>query len=121
MSSYADHAFKVGFFGDIALQAVNKLEGGNFAGFGPYFAHHGPVASVFIAGGMLYAFGLVYEKSGAPMTIPCTAAYGAALDLAFRYGRFMPSLDEYYATEPVLVTAFWGAVPMSLPLILFKK
>lgn len=102
-------ALVVGGVGDAALQTlVNN-------GYGPwgldtYFGKHGAVESVFIAAGMMG----VFTAAAKPFLDDSAVQwflYGAGLDVAFRYSRIMPSLDNYYESMSVPASLFWGGAP----------
>lgn len=109
-----------GFVGDALLQVMTRYGMGGPTGWGltPYFRHHGPAESLFIAGGMMALFYIIYiDLLHLPVTWYYLAIYGVVLDYIFRVTRLFPSLDGYYAHLNYFWSAFWGAVPMMLPLI----
>jgi len=112
-----------GFAGDALLQIGDRNDMGGPTGWGlrNYFKHHGPVESVFIAGGMmsLFMIGFVYAV-GLPLTYTNLAVYGIIIDLVFRKLMIFPSLKEYYEYFGYVGSAFWIAVPMMIPLFLLK-
>lgn len=112
-ASLLKSAFFTGAAGDVALQACTLNNPYCFSwGFDPYFKHHGPVASIFIAAGMvvgamksyLFLFG-----NPSPWGL---MAWGMAWDVAFRVTRVMPLLDTYYEQVSPLKTAIWGGLPL---------
>jgi hypothetical protein len=110
----------VGIAGDALLQlAVGPLRLGNW-GLVPYFAQHGRAESMTIAGGMMALFYALYALAGLPWTYACLALYGILLDLLFRWTRIYPSLDPYYRHLGYAASAFWGAIPMMLPLLFHR-
>jgi hypothetical protein len=115
-------AFMVGFIGDLLLQLLTKGLGlGGSSGFGliSYFNQHGVAESMFIAGGMLVFFNILYiNLIKLPLTVFNLALYGVILDLIFRLTMLFPSLHGYYQHLNYFWSAFWGAIPMILPLIL---
>lgn len=113
--SFKHKAFIVGFAGDAALQLLVQNGYGDW-GLSEYFERHGSVEAMFIAGGMMYAAAYVHEKltgGNEPLSL---FVYGAAVDVAFRYGRIFPSLDGYYAALTPVESAIWGGLPMVMPL-----
>ncbi len=106
---YSEKSFIVGVVGDTALQLLSP----SFPGWGlqPYFELHGPLESVFIAGGMMYGFARALEAVTEP-TVLVAFVYGVGLDFAFRGLRLFPSLDSYYDSLSVPLTALWGGLPM---------
>ncbi len=115
-------AFLTGYVGDLLLQMLTKSLGlGGSDGWGllSYFAQHGTTESLFIAGGMLTFFYIIYiYLIPMPLTLVNLAIYGVILDLIFRLTRLFPSLDGYYHHLNYLWSAVWGAIPMMLPLFL---
>jgi hypothetical protein len=105
-----------GFLGDAGLQFMVARGFGGPTGWGlkPYFAQHGAVESLFIAGGMLSLFYILYLYV-LPPTVQDLALYGVLLDLVFRRLSIFPSLAGYYAHLNYFWSAFWGAVPMLMP------
>jgi hypothetical protein len=107
-----------GFLGDAGLQILTKyfnLGGPTGWGLKPYFALHGAAESLFIAGGMLTIFYVAYLAVLPPNWI-YLAVYGVILDLLFRKTMLFSSLTGYYAHLNYFWSAFWGAVPMIMPL-----
>lgn len=108
-----------GFFGDAALQILTKrfnLGGPTGWGLKPYFAQHGTAESLFIAAGMLTLFYVIY-LAVLPVNWVYLAVYGVVLDIFFRKTMLFPSLTGYYAHLNYFWSAFWGAVPMLIPLL----
>ena len=114
-----------GFLGDAGLQFLVKGVKGVKGGLPPlggttgwglkeYFAQHGSAESLFIAGGMLSLFYLVYLVVLPPNPV-YLAVYGVLLDLVFREFALFPSLTGYYRHLNYFWSAFWGAVPMVIP------
>ena len=109
--------FFTGFFGDMALQLINKFRG-NIAGLDKYFKLHGSIESLFIAGGMLWLFAFIYDKSKLPFTYQYLFMYGGLLDILFRQLMIFPSLDTYYAALTPEISFIWGGIPMIAPLLI---
>lgn len=111
--SYEVAAFYTGFLGDLALQVFVQM-GVLDAGLGPYFALHKPFESACIAAGLMYLCGLVYVTmyNDEPTDYRRPFIFGVGLDILFRYGRLMPTLDTYYAALSPLTTMVWGGIPM---------
>ena len=111
-----------GFVGDALLQIFTKyLHLGGTTGWGllPYFSQHGSVESTFIAGGMMAIFYIAYIKLLLlPLRLDFLALYGIILDLMFREWCIFPSLDGYYKALNYFWSAFWGAIPMVIPLMI---
>ena len=113
----------VGFVGDALLQiAVKSLNLGGPTGWGlkPYFKQHGSVESLFIAGGMMTIFYVIFLYL-IPLEINYMnlILYGILLDFVFRKLRIFPSLDGYYKHLNYFWSGFWGAVPLIMPLGIF--
>jgi len=112
----------VGFVGDIILQIGTHVGLGGTGGWGlnEYFIQHGRVESTFIAGGMLALFYLLYALTGLPFNIFTMIIWGIILDLMFRVFNIFPSLKGYYNHLNYFWSAVWGAIPMVIPLVLYK-
>jgi hypothetical protein len=109
--------FLTGMIGDILLQLITYFRG-NFAGLRDYFALHGILESIFIAGGILFTAGWVYEYLQLPMTYIHIFIYGCLVDIIYRNLHLMPSLDPtYHAALPPWLSMLWGGI--SLVLVLF--
>lgn len=113
----------VGFVGDALLQIGSKsfsLGGPTGWGLKPYFKQHGTVESLFIAGGMMTIFYVIYLYL-IPFQVNYVnlAIYGIILDFIFRKTRLFPSLDGYYKHLNYFWSGFWGAVPLMMPLSVF--
>ena len=109
-----------GFIGDASLQFLTKkanLGGPTGWGLKAYFRLHGSVEAVFIAGGMMTIFYIIFlfGLRLAP-TWYSLAIYGVVLDWLFRVTMLFPSLDGYYRALNYAESAFWGAIPMLIPL-----
>ena len=113
-----------GFVGDALLQfGSNVLKLGGQTGWGlkSYFAQHGSSESVFIAGGMMTLFYVIYlDFLKLPPVWYYLAIYGIILDYIFRITMLFPSLKGYYKHLNYFWSAFWGAVPMLIPLFIVK-
>lgn len=111
-----------GMLGDLMLQigAANGLGGPTGWGLNSYFRQHGSMESIFIAGGMMVIFYLIYIYLGFPMTVILLAIYGVLLDLLFRKAMIFKSLEGYYEYFNYFWSAIWGAIPLMLPLLIFK-
>jgi len=111
-----------GFIGDGILQILINFMGGKTGwGLREYFKQHGSIESLFIAGGMMTLFYIIYLiLLGLPPTGYYLAIYGVLLDLLFRETMIFPSLQGYYDHLNYFWSAFWGAVPMILPLGIMK-
>ena len=112
-----------GFAGDAALQTGIKYGRGGPTGWGlkEYFKQHGAVESTFIAGGMMALFFLMYVYVlKLPLTYTNLAVYGVVLDFIFRKTMLFPSLVGYYKYLDYFGSAFWGAVPAMIPLLVLK-
>jgi hypothetical protein len=111
-------SFLVGFFGDLILQITSPRFGGPTGwGLTPYFKQHGKAESLFIAGGMMALFYIIYiYVFRLPPNFVYLAIYGVVLDLLFRWFRIFPSLDGYYGYLNYFWSTFWEAFSMVLPL-----
>lgn len=112
-----------GFVGDASLQVLSKFMGGK-TGWGliPYFKQHGSVEALFIAGGMMTIFYVIYlDLLKLPVKWYYLAIYGIILDYIFRKTMLFPSLDGYYNHLNYFWSAFWGAIPMLIPLFIVKN
>ena len=113
----------VGFIGDALLQIggrILNLGGPTGWGLNPYFSRHGTAESLFIAGGMMTIFYVIYLYL-LPFQVNYVnlAIYGIILDFIFRKTMLFPTLDGYYKHLNYFWSAFWGAVPLMLPLLVF--
>jgi hypothetical protein len=110
----------IGFIGDASLQFLTKQVGlGGATGWGlnPYFRLHGTNESLFIAGGMMTIFYIIFLfVLRLPPTWYYLSIYGVVLDLIFRVTMLFPTLEDYYRALNYTESAFWGAVPMLMPL-----
>jgi len=110
-----------GFFGDASLQLMTKKFGmGGPTGWGlkPYFALHGTGEALCVAAGMMSIFYIIYLYIlRLPPVWYYLAIYGIVLDFIFRKLRLFQSLDGYYKALNYFWSAFWGAVPMVMPLL----
>jgi hypothetical protein len=113
-----------GFAGDAALQSgIEQFQMGGPTGWGlkEYFAQHGRVESLFIAGGMMSLFFVVYVYVlKLPLEYKYLAMYGVVLDFIFRKLELFPSLKGYYEYFGYGGSALWGAIPAVIPLFLYK-
>lgn len=115
-------AWLVGFFGDLAVQAANRLNVIGFSGVGltTYFGIHGSVESAFIAAGMVAGFYAVWIGIGAPLRWEFILLAALLLDLIWNLGNIFPSLTEYYK-EPLIPRTLLGVViPFLLPLFIWQ-
>jgi hypothetical protein len=114
--------FFVGFFGDTLLQLGSKYGMGGPTGWGlkEYFEQHGSVESLIIAGGMMTLFYSILMILKVPINFQTLIVYGIFLDLLFRKFRIFPSLDGYYKYLGYIGSAFWEALSMSLPLLVYN-
>ena len=111
-----------GFFGDATLQYLTKFMGGETGwGLKAYFRQHGSAEALFIAGGMMTLFYVIYfVLLGLPLSWYYLAIYGIILDWIFRVTMLFPSLTGYYTQLNYFWSAFWGAVPMMMPYGIMK-
>jgi hypothetical protein len=114
-----------GFVGDASLQILTKYlgMGSSTGGWGlkKYFKQHGSPEALFIAGGMMTIFYVIYIYFlRLPLTWYYLALYGIILDYIFRKLEIFPSLDGYYKALNYFWSAFWGAVPLLLPFLINK-
>jgi len=117
-------ACMTGFAGDAILQTgvQHKMGGPTGWGLKGYFKHHGPVESLFVAGGMLSLFMVIYVYAlGLQPTYTNLAVYGVVLDFVFRKLMIFPTLKEYYQYFGYFWSAVWGAIPMMIPLFLLNN
>ena len=120
--NYNKKAFIIGMIGDFLLQQIVKYHPkGDFAGLKSYFKIHGQFESLFIAGGMMYFFGMLFDLLKQPKTFFNLAIYSSILDILFRQFRLFPSLDGYYKALTPLQSIIWAIIPMSLPLIKYNN
>ena len=114
-----------GFLGDALLQFLTKNMGlGGQSGWGlkSYFTQHGSIEALFIASGMMSIFYVFYLFIlGLQPTLVSLAIYGIILDLLFRKTMWFPSLKGYYNHLNYFWSAFWGAIPMILPLLILQS
>jgi len=109
----------VGFVGDFLLQFATKTTSFDY-GLRGYFQEHGPIESLFVAGGMMTIFYVIYLFSGLPLKWQYIAVYGVLLDIIFRVFRVFPSLDGYYSALTPFWTCLWEAVSMLIPLVIYS-
>lgn len=111
-----------GFTGDFLLQNGVKAGLGGPTGWGlkGYFQQHGAAESLFIAGGMMTLFYVIFIASGLKVTFVNLAMYGVLLDLIFRKTMVFSSLEGYYEYFNYFWSAVWGAIPMCIPLLVLK-
>lgn len=115
----------VGFTGDALLQILTKFMGGNSGwGLKPYFKQHGSIESLFIAGGMLAIFYIIFiyifvDIFCVPLTWYSICIYAITLDLLFRISMIFPSLKGYYNHLNYFWSAIWAIIPMIIPFLLF--
>ena len=101
----------VGFTGDTLLQIGSKLGGPTSWG----------LKSIFIAGGMMTIFYIIYLYFlQLPINYVYLAIYGIILDFIFRITMIFPSLSEYYNYFNYFWSAVWGAIPLVLPLFIYN-
>jgi len=106
-------AFLMGVLGDAGLQMLGTSISSEQWGLRDYFARHGPVESLFVAGGMVSAFW--YVSTIYLGLDPYGSAFlGAVTDVAFRTWLPMKSLAGYYAYMPWWKSVFWAAFPAYL-------
>ena len=114
-----------GFVGDFLLQIFTKVfKMGGETGWGllEYFKQHGSVEALFIAGGMMTLFYVIYLKVlRLPVNYTNLAVYGVVLDLIFRKLMIFPSLSGYYTNLNYFESGLWGAIPMILPLLILIR
>lgn len=114
-------ACATGILGDTLLQlgSANGLGGPTGWGLKDYFTKHGRAESIFIAGGMMVIFYLIFIATGLPINYILLAIYGILLDLLFREAMIFQSLDGYYAYFNYFWSAVWGAIPLIMPLLVY--
>ena len=115
-------AAAVGAAGDLSLQIITKIFADKSGwGLNIYFKQHGFMESLFIAGGMMSIFYMIYIYIlKIKVAVTYLAAYGVMWDILFRIFRIFHSLDGYYSYLGVILSGFWGAVPMILPYIIYS-
>lgn len=115
-------ACATGIVGDSLLQlgVANGLGGPTGWGLKDYFKQHGRAESIFIAGGMMVIFFLILICMRLPITFIVLAIYGVLLDLLFRETMIFKSLKGYYEYFNYFWSAVWGAIPMMMPLLIYK-
>ena len=109
-----------GFCGDFLLQIIAPVMSPSGWGLNQYFQQHGGAESLFIASGIMSIFYILLILSGIRISWLTLSIYGIVLDLAFRTFRIFPSLDGYYHHLNYFWSAFWGVIPMMIPLALTK-
>ena len=111
----------VGFIGDFLLQVGSKLGLGGPTGWGlkEYFSQHGHTESLFIAGGMMTLFYIIFSYV-ASYTYLNLAIFGIIIDFIFRKTMIFSSLQGYYEYFNYFWSAFWMAIPMMLPFFISK-
>ena len=110
-----------GLVGDALLQIATKYLDFDW-GLKQYFTYHGSGESLCIASGMMTLFYIIYIYIlRLPLNYLYLAIYGIILDYIFRKTMFFDSLRGYYKALNYFWSAFWGAVPMILPLFFYKR
>ena len=113
-----------GFLGDAILQILTKfpaISGPTGWGLNPYFLQHGSAEALFIAGGMMTLFYVIFiDILNIKLTYLNLIIYGIILDYLFRVSMLFESLTMYYQHLNYFWSAFWGAIPMILPLFIFS-
>ena len=117
-------AFFVGFFGDLLLQILTKhfkMGGPTGWGLNEYFLQHGEVESLFIAGGMMALFFIIYLKVfRLPVNYLYLAIYGVILDVLFREFKIFPSLKGYYSQLNYFESTASEALSIMLPFFIYS-
>ena len=109
-----------GFFGDTLLQIATKYFGFDW-GLRQYFIQHGSGESLCIAAGMMTLFYIIYLYIlRLPLNYFYLGIYGIILDYIFRKTMVFKSLRGYYKSLNYFLSAFWGMVPMILPLFIYN-
>jgi hypothetical protein len=111
----------LGIIGDIALNYLTRFKRFPDVGLRSYFALHGPVESVMIAGGLMFVsmfVALNLLKLSSYNTVSGLFVIGIVIDLLFRYLRIMPSLDGMYKSLNVIHSALWAGGPLVASYIL---
>ena len=111
-----------GFTGDFLLQIGAKTGLGGPTGWGlnDYFKQHNSPESLFIAGGMMSLFYVIFILLNIPINYINLAIYGVILDFLFRKLMIFPSLNEYYVWFNYFWSAVWGAITMMFPLFIYN-
>lgn len=117
-------SFFVGFIGDMLTQFLFS----NDPALSNYFKQHGSSESLFIAGGMMTLFMILYlylglntsllNKHEIIKTLLCASIYGIILDIIFRKFKIFPSLNDYYNNLNYFYSGFFAVLPMCLPFII---
>jgi hypothetical protein len=113
--SFIKAAIIIGLLGDLTIQIIVKNSDEiNKFGLKTYFDKHGSIESLFIAAGMTSTFAMIYQYLDPKLNSILMIAYGAALDILFRYYRkdYFKSLDDYYNIEPYYYTIPWAIIPL---------
>ena len=109
-----------GFIGDALLQLGVYTSVGDW-GLKSYFKQHGSAESLFIAGGMMTLFYIIYIYAlKLPLKWYYLVVYGIVLDYLFRKTMVFESLKGYYQHLNYFWSAFWGAIPMLIPFVVLK-
>lgn len=118
MYTILEKSFFIGVIGDALLQIIVRQQG-NFAGLRDYFAQHGVLESLFIAGGTMFVATWIYIMLGLPSSsIYFLFIYGGILDIIWRNANLMPSLQNtYYKALNPIQSFIWGGIPMTLLLL----
>lgn len=115
MSNLASTAVAIGVLGDASLQAIvaSSSEENKF-GLKTYFEKEGRLESLFIAGGMLGSFTMLYGFADPSYNVAGLTLYATVLDLIFRFTGVMPSLDDYYKHWSIPQTIVFAIIPFIL-------
>lgn len=122
-SSLLALACLTGIVGDFILQMLVRNNMGGITGWGlkTYFSRHGHFESMFIAGGMMTLFYIIYlYVLKLPVKWYYLIIYGVILDLIFRTFMLFPSLKGYYKYFNHIWSAIWAIIPMLIPLFVDK-
>ena len=118
-------ALLTGMIGDLILQILSKFFS-NGLGLKTYFATHGILESMFIAGGLLAFVYVLYQyiidkyKITTTITLVDLMIMAIILDLLFRYLKLFPSLKYYYRTYSIPITMTFGSIiPILIPYVLY--
>ena len=118
--SFRDQCFITGSIGDLLLQSIVKM-GWNIANLKGYFDLHRPFESMFIAGGMMYFLGYIYELLPIEQSYFNLFMYGGLADVIWRqFSLFGTLTNTYYKANNQIESFIWGGIPMILPKLLYS-
>lgn len=118
-------AFGVGFVGDAFLNYLTRQDWFADVGLRNYFLQHGNVEALFIAAGLMFAsmwlcIAMWPRSTDDRWFLHYLVLFGAILDIAFRFCRIMPSLDDMYSQLHPITSIGWASGPLLVSFLAAK-